>query len=120
MILKMCQSATVKGVFTECYLYNPFSVFHVASTVSLNRPLRSWLLSVSDLTLEIPGEVSDTHVHGLANLPGCLGSAAESASSWDGLTQTITLLWGASVGEQFLGEDLRNYSAKGEDENCVV
>lgn len=120
MILKMCQSTIVKGIFTECYLYNPFFVFYVASIVSLNRTLCSWLLSISDLILEIPDKVSNTHIYGLGNLPGCLCSAVELASRWDGLTQTAMLLWGASIEGQFLGEDIQNYSAKRKNENSIV
>lgn len=33
MILKMCQSTTIKEIFTECYLYNLFA-FYVASILS--------------------------------------------------------------------------------------
>lgn len=35
MILKMCQSTTIKEIFTECYLYNLFA-FYVASILSLS------------------------------------------------------------------------------------
>lgn len=34
MILKMCQSTTIKEIFTESYLYNLFFAFYVASILS--------------------------------------------------------------------------------------
>lgn len=113
MILKTCQSTTVTDIFTECYLYNPFFVLYVASIVSLNRTLHSWLLSISDLILEIPGKVSNTHVYRLGNLPSCLCGVVELASRWDGLIQTAMPLWGSSFEAQFLVEDIQNYPAKG-------
>ena len=48
--------------------------------MSLNRTLRSRLLSTSDFILEIPGEVSKTHVCRLGNLPDCRCGAVELAS----------------------------------------
>jgi len=34
MILKICQRTTSKEIFTECYLYNLFFAFYVASIPS--------------------------------------------------------------------------------------
>lgn len=116
MILRMCQSTTIREIFTECYLYNLFLAFYVASIPSQSLFEESstfmttshfWPYSWRFLT----GFVTPMFI-ALEVSHGCVCSVRELTSRWSELLQTAALLWGVSIRGQVSDADAQNSSAK--------